>query len=324
MDKLNIGIDLGATKMVALVVDKAGNTLSRAKTKVSDKRGIEDVGVQLFNVALKALGKLSMNIDNVSGIGIAVPSAVDHARNGRIICAPNLGWRDEPGKDIFEKIFKKQIFLGNDVNCGMLAEYRFGAAYGARTAIGFFVGTGLGGGIVIDGKLHIGKNGVGGELGHTIVRYNGRKCGCGNKGCIEAYCSKTAFSAMFDKIINKQGKPSCLPDFMGNDFSKLKSSVLAKAYRCGDKVVRKVLNKGALLLGAASASMLAALGADCVVYGGGVMEALGSELMEYIHRGTRDHLFGLTPADLNLKLSVLGDDAVALGAALLPVEKIQA
>lgn len=323
MGKLTIGIDLGGTKIYAVVLDEKFKRLATAKCKTDSDHSLQALASQMRDTGSQALKETKANWKDVSGVGVAVPSSIDHA-TGTILHAPNLGLKDEPGAKVFKKVFGRDVAMGNDVNCGIWSEYKVGAAKGSNTAIGFFIGTGLGGGVIVDGKLQTGLKGIAGELGHVIVRHKGLRCACGNKGCLEAYCSKVAFGKRFHKLINKKLNKSILPDLMGNDFSKLKSSVLAKAYKEKDQITCYVLNKGAYMLGVATASMVSALGPECIVYGGGVMEALGKELMPHIRYGLKDHLFGVKEKDVTLKLSELEDDAVAVGAALLVKDKIRA
>ncbi|NOY82528.1 MAG: ROK family protein [Kiritimatiellaeota bacterium] len=320
MDRLTVGIDLGGTKILALIVAESGEILARAKSKTKTGLGVEGIGGQMHKTAEKALKRAGVSWEAVERVGIAVPTSVDPA-TGDVLHAPALGWRNQPARAVFESIFEHRVVLENDVNCGTLAECRAGAAKGAATVVGYFVGTGLGGGVVIDGEIRRGRRGVAGELGHEIIRHNGKLCGCGHRGCVEAYASKTAFCREFRRLILKKGRKSVLSDLTSDTtFKSIKSSVLAEAYRREDPVVCKVLRKGAWMLGVATANLHAILAPDCVVYGGGVMEALGPELLPEIRRGLEAHLFGITPEDVSLRLSALGDDAVPLGAACLAAD----
>ena len=315
-----VGIDLGGTKIVAIVMDGDGKLLGRKKCKTDVGKGLEGIADTIHNACDAALAGASITWGNVTDIGIAVPSSVD-PETGAILHAPNLGLKNQPARDVFEKVFGRNVFVGNDVNCGMLAECRYGAARGCRSAVGFFVGTGLGGGIVIDGKLVQGVKGMGGEVGHMIVHHKGRLCGCGNRGCLEAYCSKIAFGKRFDKLIRKKGMKSVLTTMASGGFSNIKSRVLANAYRLGDDVVRSVLDRGASMLGVATANVIALLGSEIVIYGGGVMEELGDELLPIIRKNFEAHLFGLDPSDVKLAFAELKGDAVAVGAAVLALSR---
>ncbi len=316
-DKLKLGIDVGGTKILAVAVTAAGKIVGRAKADTPAGPGLDGVAKKMLELAQQAVSEAGAKWEDVAAIGAAVPSSVDPA-TGVVLHAPALGWKNLPAGKVLEKVFGHAVLLDNDVNCGVLAEAILGAGRGCTCVAGFFVGTGTGGGIVLNGKLHRGVRGSAGEFGHEVIRFNGRHCGCGKRGCLEAYCSKTAFGRRLDKLINRRGMRSSLGEFMdGTDFRNLKSKALAKAYRKGDAVVCNVVDKGARVLGIAVANLMAVLAPDCIVLGGGVMEAMGAELLPKVRVSAEQHLFGLGPADLKLKLSELGDDAVPLGAALL-------
>jgi len=313
--EITIGIDLGGTKILAIAVDSDHRVIANSKGSTPVAAGVAGICSRMKELADETVAKTGVSWDRIHQVGIAVPTSIDPA-TGDALHAPALGWRNQPVKPAVEEIFGRPVVLENDVNCGTLAEAKTGAAKSQRIVVGYFVGTGLGGGIVINGKLHTGLKGAGAELGHEVVRANGRRCGCGKKGCIEAYCSKTAFCRQFEKLLPKQ--PSLLSKLGHLDFSSgIKSKVLKKAYRAEDEVVCSVLNKGMEMLGIACANMMSVIGPDCIVIGGGVIEALGKELMPVIEKSTKEHLFAFAPEDVNLKLSRLGDNAVPLGAAIL-------
>jgi glucokinase len=318
--KYTVGIDLGGTKILAIVVTPGLKVISRSKCKTKSELGIDGTGRGMKAAAGDALKEAGLAWKDVGDVGIAVPTPVD-PKTGDALHSPALGWRNQPLRKKFRDIFRKPIYLENDVNCGTLAEFRCGAAKGYRHVVGYFVGTGLGGGIVINGRLHTGIRGSAGELGHEIVEYNGRKCGCGKLGCVEAYCSKTAFCRQFHKLIVVDKEKSLLSEYDDNGFKGIKSGVLLKCYREGDKITRKVVNKGFYMLGLAAANQASIIAPECIVFGGGVMEAFQKSAMPFIRKGFEENLFALSPDDLRLKLSKLGDDAVPMGAAILAMEK---
>ncbi len=313
-----VGIDLGGTNIMTIVIDAEGEVLARAKTATPDLPTVANTAAAMRSTAEKALAKCSLDLNALGSVGVAVPSSVD-PESGLVLHAPNLGWKNEDALGIFTHTFEREVALENDVNCGMLGEYHYGAARGAKNALCYFVGTGLGGGIIINGRLYRGLRGGAAELGHEIIRHKGRLCNCGNRGCVEAYCSKVAFCKAFEKQIGKKGRSSVMEKLMDGDFTKIKSKMLVKGWNARDKVVRKVLKKGFRMLGLATANMMSVLAPDRIVYGGGVIEALGNEMMPYIREGMRSHLFALQPEDVDLRLSELGDDAVPLGAAALAI-----
>ncbi|NOY74269.1 MAG: ROK family protein [Kiritimatiellaeota bacterium] len=316
MKKARIGIDLGGTKIYAVVVDETDKVIGKAKSPTPSGATVADTAVVMLETAKAAAKLAGVRFSAFKNIGVAMPGAVTE-NSDLVFGAHNLGWNGVPAKAEFEKWFGKPVALGNDVNCGVLAEARLGAGKGAETVIGFFMGTGLGGGVVLNGKLLTGSHGLAGEFGHVIIRKNGRQCSCGHKGCLEAYASKVGMAAKFQELINNRGEKSLLTEYIAGDFSKLKSSALAKAYKAGDKVTMEVLDKAAYSLGLGAASVAAVIDPDRIVFGGGVIEALGKKLMSFIRKGFDEHLFALRPEQIELTVSELGDDAVALGATLL-------
>lgn len=313
---LHLGIDLGGTKLLALVLDENLKILARAKEKVKKAVKPDDTAMQMKELAIEALQKAEANLDDLDKIGISIPSSVDPV-SGEAFHSPALGWKNIPIRKIISNAFGKNVIIENDVNCGAIAEHRVGAAKDFSNVVAYFVGTGLGGGIIINNKLYKGTRGLAGELGHETVQYSGRKCGCGKRGCIEAYCSKTAFGKRFAKLAQKDKKiRKKLSQYFGDDFSKIGSSQLLEAWENGNKIVKDVLTEGFEMLGVAAANMVSILDPQCIVFGGGVVEALGDLIIEPISKTFRKNLFGAKASDIYLVISALGDDAVPLGAAL--------
>ncbi len=320
MEKLVVGIDLGGTNTVAIAVAPDGKIVGRNKTTTRTGQGVKKTAVDMRETAKKALAEAGATWDDAKAAGIAIPASID-PQTGDLLHAPNLGWKNQPAVPTFSQIFELPVYLENDVNCGTLAEHQLGAAKGCRSVVGFFVGTGLGGGIIINDLLYTGKRGLAGELGHQVIKVGGRKCGCGNSGCLEAYCSKTGFGKAFHKLINVKGKKSVLTSLAGEDFRNVKSGILRKAYEQDDKITKRVLHQGARYLGIAAANTMAAISPECIVFGGGVIEALGKALLPVIRGGVGEALFGIDLEDVDLRLTDLGDDAVPLGAAVLAQSK---
>ncbi len=312
-----LGIDLGGTKILAVVIDRRNAVLARAKADTPIATGVDAICARIKAVADQAVAAAGIPWPQIAKVGVAIPASVD-PESGDALHAPALGWRNQPVRPTLEELFGQPVALENDVNCGTLAAARAGVARDCRCVVGYFLGTGLGGGIVIDGHLHTGKKGAAAELGHEIVRAGGRRCGCGKRGCIEAYASKTAFCRRFHKLIHRRGRESLLTELTDNDFTQgIKSSALRKAYLAGDPVTLEVVHEGMKMLGIACANMMSVLGPDCIVLGGGVFEALGKELFPVVVKAARKNLFAYAPEDLDMRLSMLSDDAVPVGAALI-------
>jgi glucokinase len=314
--KINMGIDVGGTKVLVLVLDDDYNILSRAKGNTL-KGGAtpEETCGAIKNLADDALEKAGAKWSDIIDLGVAVPTSID-PQSGEAFLSPALGWKNIPIRKIMSKALGRELFIENDVNCGILAEHLKGAAKPFKNVVGFFVGTGLGGGIIINGELYRGARGLAGELGHETIKFNGRKCGCGKRGCLEAYCSKTAFAKKLRKIVESKKGKTVLSKTNDAKFKNLKSSDLAKAYFDGDELVREVLEDGFYMLGLATANIVSILDPECVVYGGGVVEALGGSIIKPITQGFSENLFGKKSSDTCLVISELGDDAVPMGAMI--------
>lgn len=319
--ELSLGIDLGGTKIFAIVTDASHKVLAEAKNATEPGADPETVAGQILKTGQEALASLGVKMKDVASVGVAVPSSVDPV-TGDCHYAPNLGWRKFSMKELLEKLFGQKVYLGNDGNLGTLAECVCGSAKGCKSVVGYFVGTGLGGGIVIDGKLLQGNCGLAGELGHVVVKYGGRRCGCGNRGCLEAYCSKAGFvKGIRKEVLERGGKLSHALSKFDLDDKNIKSRLLAKAYKGQDDVVRKVVDKGFRMLGASAASICSVVAPECVVLGGGVVEAMGTETMPSFMKGFERQLFGFDPSKIKVRLSGLGDSAVAMGATILARRK---
>ena len=316
-----LGIDLGGTKIYAVVTDENNNLIGEAKEDTNFSAGPEQIVTDILAVGEKALAPLKLKLSDVKYIGAAIPSPVD-PETGDCYHATNLGWKNASLREFFHQQLGREVYLGNDGNLGMLGEYYCGAARGFKTAVGYYVGTGLGGGIIINGCLHAGNSGLAGEFGHVIIKQGGRRCGCGHRGCAEAYCSKIAFVKALRKAIFKRGMKTLLPpDKFSKESRNIKSKHLAKAYQAGDTAVCTVVDKGAYMLGVAAAGTAAVIAPDCIILGGGVISALGEEMFPVFRRSFEEHLFGLDPSKIELRFSELGDRAVALGATILARKK---
>ena len=317
MNEYSLGIDLGGTKIYAVVADSSYQIVSDAKMNTPSGATPDELAEAIVAIGKKALEPLNLTFDQLDGIGVAIPAPVDPV-TGDCLHATNLGIRNFSMKEKLRELTGRDVYLGNDGSLGILAEYHCGAARGYNTVIGYYIGTGLGGGIITDGRLHTGNAGLAGEFGHAIIKYNGRRCGCGHKGCAEAYCSKTAFVKALRKKVFKKGQPTLLPPDKFDAKSKnIKSRHLAKAYRAGDETVRAVIDKGSVMLGVAAASASAIVAPDCIILGGGMIDALGEEIFTVFKQSFADHLFGLDPEKIELRITALGDPAVALGANVL-------
>ncbi|MFA6318885.1 MAG: ROK family protein [Elusimicrobiota bacterium] len=308
-----LAVDLGGTKIVACLVED-GRIVSRIKVKTKVEAGASGVARQIAGVCGEALAARGADWAEVSAVGVAVPGLVEHA-TGTVLEAPNLGWDSFKAQARLETLMGRPVVLENDVNAGLVGEWAFGALrpFREETApmAALFVGTGVGGALMIGGELVTGRSGIAGELGHMKVAADGPKCGCGGRGCLEALASRSA--------IEKS---------LGEERGTLTSGRIAKILgrKGGGKErrrLRKAVDRAAYYLGVGVANVVTMLNPRAVVLGGGFMEALGKRLLPDILESAREHCFERGLKDCKVLLSELGDDAVVLGAAHLAASSLK-
>jgi glucokinase len=239
------------------------------------------------------------------------------ADKGEVIIAPNMeGWKNVPLKKELEKELKIPVHLENDGNICALGVYHAELSAKPKSMIGMFVGTGIGGGIILDGKLYAGFNKTAGEVGHMILEVGGPRCGCGNRGCFEALAGRAAIFRRLQSMV-KEGQKTVLTDMLGANLEDMRSGDLRKAIRRGDKLVEKVVEEAAEYIGIAIANLINVINPEMVVLGGGVIDALEDEMMAIIIETAHDYALAGTDKDIQIIASKLGDDAGITGAAVL-------
>ena len=321
MEKHILGIDLGGTKVMAAVFDSHGHIVSRARAKTKAWRDDEMVFHTVATAARHAIERASLADHQVKAIGIGAPGPLD-PDTGTIVESANMGFRNFPLGPRLTDVFGVPAFVDNDVNAGTYGEFRAGAGRGARHILGVFVGTGIGGGIIADGALYHGFSKNAGEIGHIIIEANGPRCGCGNRGCMEALASRTAMTRDIRRSIKRGGK-TVLKEKLVQETELVSGGDLGRAYRAGDRLVIKVMNRAAKMLGTGIGSLVNVLAPEIVVLGGGVIEAMKDDFIERIEVAIRDIAFGFATKDLKVVRAELGDDAGVTGAAMLAREAME-
>ncbi|OPZ18969.1 MAG: Glucokinase [candidate division BRC1 bacterium ADurb.BinA364] len=313
MSDLFLGIDLGGTKVLSAVIDADGNVLGRGKKKTGSGRDGEEIFSRLIESAEKAIEDAEIDRGQIKAIGVGSPGPLD-PRTGIVIFTPNLGFRDFPLRDRVAEALGAPTFVNNDVSIGTFGEWQMGAGRGVRDLIGMFVGTGIGGGLILDGKLYDGFNRVAGEIGHMPMAEGGPKCGCGNRGCLEAFASRSAISNALIKAL-EAGEPSALRGEFKGDPPAIRSKALARAYAAGDALTVKTLDQAAKTIGKAVGSLANILCPEMFVLGGGFIEALGADYVAKIDRAAREWAFEINMRDVKIVPASLGDDSAIQGAA---------
>ncbi len=315
-DDFVVGVDMGGTKILAAVINVAGEIISQSKTATKADKDVGKVIDRIARCIRKAINLAGLDSSQIRAIGIGAPGPLD-PETGVVIFASNLGWSNVPLKSELETRTGISTFVDNDVNLCALGESAFGVGQGVKSLVGIFVGTGIGGGIILEGKLFHGASKTAGEVGHIIVKCKGPRCGCGNLGCLEAVASRVAITRQLRKAILKHGKSSILLKLNGGNLDLIRSSTLAKAVRKGDKLTRKVMRRTEKYLGVGVASIVNFLNPEMIVLGGGVIEAMGDDFLAGIHRATEKHVLPSTMNGVQIVGANLGDYAGVIGGAVL-------
>ena len=310
-----VGVDLGGTKILAGVFDDKLTCLGRTKMSTKSERGPEEVMDRIARCARDVVDECDLDFKQVRAVGIGAPGAVD-PETGRVIFAPNLQWQDVPLKKMMEKQLGVTVAVENDCNSATLGVFEKELQSKPRYLVGVFIGTGLGGGIIADGKLYTGASGTAAEIGHMVIQVGGPKCNCGNRGCFEALASRTAIFRAIHAAI-KDGQKTLLTEMLGPDLTDLRSGDLRKAIRKGDKLVEKIVEDAAEYTGIAVANLVNILNPQIVVLGGGVIDALGDEMMAIIVETAEDYILSGTNKGVEIVASKAGDDAGIIGGAVL-------
>lgn len=317
-----VGVDMGGTKILSAVIDAEGNILSTAKIPTKADKGPSIVIDRIAESIQRAVDKSGVVAASIQAVGIGAPGPLDPA-TGVVIFAPNLRWKDVRLKEELEARVNIPTFVDNDVNVGTLGEHVFGAGKGFQNVVGIFVGTGIGGGIILQGELFHGASKTAGEIGHIIVKAGGPRCGCGTRGCLEALASRTAMAKQFQKAILKKGQKSVISELTDGDLKTVRSGVLAKAIRLNDKLTLKVIKKATKYLGIGIGSIVNFLNPEMIILGGGVVEALDDTFLNDIRAAAEKYALPNTLNGVQIVPAKLGDNSGILGAAALARQRSQ-
>jgi glucokinase len=313
--KKMIGCDLGGTNLRAALVDvETGEVLHHLSVPTLAREGPEAVMKRMAGLFRQLIQASGAQDGEVGGIGIGIPGCYDPEK-GETLFLPNLPgtWPQVPLAASLEQLTGMQVVLLNDVRSITYGEWRFGAGQGVDTVAVLAVGTGIGGGLVINGQLHLGIRGSGGELGHMVIDYNGPRCGCGNYGCLEAFASGPAIAAMGMKAV-AQGLTTTLGELSGYDMNRITPELIARAALAGDEVARDIYEKAGFYLGVAASSICAAVSPRRIIIGGGVAQA-GPLLLEPLERTMRARVHVMPVERVEVVPASLGSNSGVIGAA---------
>ena len=314
MTKIYAGVDLGGTSMIAVIADPRGKVLGSTDCETDRSLKPSELIDQIADLVFKAAKDADIKPSKIDALGIGAPGAVD-PKEGVVVKAPNLGWTDVPLASKLKKRVGCDVAVGNDVQVAIVGEHAFGVARGPSRVVGIWVGTGIGGGLIIDGKLSRGARGAAGEIGHTVLKEDGPECGCGRRGCVEALASRTAM----ERDVRAQGNKSLVMQIMKEkNKARMTSSVIKKALDAGDPVLIDVITKAEHYIGLLAGNLVNTLDPEMVVIGGGVAQRLKDEFVAAIREVARSRFLRPDPdGEVRIEAATLGDYSGALGSVAL-------
>ena len=317
-EPLTIGIDLGGTKMQAGLVDARNRVLGECRRKTRGEEGLKSVVDRLVETARRACEEAGVEFSRVAAVGVGAPSAIDHEK-GIVIKAVNLGWTDVPFRDMLRKAFGRPVSLDNDVNVAAWGESRLGCAQGIKDVIAAWVGTGIGGGLILGGELHRGHFFTAGEIGQTVIAPSAPP----GQRTVEEVCSKTGIVHMLRGLLAASDDSKLAEMLRQGPKVSVGSSAIAAEFEAGHPVVTSVIEHAADRLGLVLANIATVLSPEAVVLGGGLTESLGKPWIARV-RGSFDRwVFPDTLRAVRILPSRLGDHAGMLGAALQARELVR-
>ncbi len=311
-----VAIDLGGSKALAGVVEQTGEV--RSRTLFPSREYRDNPGALLDRMALsvkEAMSLAEVPSEQIAAVGVCVPGPLDLAR--RVVdVAPNLGWKALNAKaELERRLPGLPVFLENDVRAAALAEHTLGAGRGHPSMLAIFVGTGVGGGLVIEDRLYHGSRGGAGEIGHIVIQADGPLCACGQRGCLESLAARAAVARYVAEQVSA-GSATVLTDILHGNLAALTSRDLAKAIQQGDAVAVQAARRSAKYVGIAAGSMVNLLDPDAIVLGGGIVEAIDEQYVAWAAETAQQQILSERARSVLIVASQLGDDAGLLGAAL--------
>jgi len=308
-------VDLGGTKIFAAVVTPDGRISHRATELVGDDHEPQAVVERIAMAMSEATRAAGLGPANLDAMGICAPSPVVF-ETGVVVHAPNLGWHNFPLKDALTTRLSLPVAVENDVRAAVIAENAAGAGRGVADWVALWPGTGIGGGVVLNGQLWRGASNSAGEFGHMTVDADGPLCGCGARGHLEAVASRTGICNELARRV-AAGEGTILTETVGADLHQASGADLGRAWRAGDRLVGEVVEQAAHYLSVGIASIANCLNPELVVLGGGVTEGLGDPFVALIAEQVKGHPMEAATDPLRLVRCQLGDDAGLIGAALV-------
>jgi len=317
--KVYAGIDIGGTNIKYGIFDKKGKVLFREQRPTLVDKGASPLMHLVTNISESLLFHAAEEEYEVPWLGIGTPGAVDRMTGTVVGHSPNInGWQGTQIGSVLKERLNMRVVVDNDVNAMALGELRFGSAKGYRNVVCVTVGTGVGGGLILGGKLWRGTNNLAGELGHVSIDFNGPECRCGNKGCLEMFCSSQAIIKRIKRKLSN-GLTDVFKEVLNGSIENMSIRKLFMAAKKGDDLAAEVISETAEYLGAGLAGIVNLLNPEIVVIGGGVADG-GAGFIEQVDAAIRKCAFKTATENLKVTRATLGNDAGFIGAGILGEE----
>lgn len=313
--KYYVGIDLGGTNIVAGVVDEQYNILAKASTKTNCPRPDREIARDMAKMAIQAVENAKLTMDQIEWIGIGTPG-IANSRDGIIEYSNNLGFVNTPMVKYIQEDIDKLVFVENDANAAAYGEFVAGAAKGANNAVCITLGTGVGGGIIIDGKIYAGSNFAGAEIGHTVISVDGPQCTCGRKGCFEVFSSATGLIRMTKESMAKN-PDSSMHKLVAERSGKVSARIAFDAMRMGDAAAKAVVDDYIKYLAAGITNTINTFQPDILCIGGGVCNEGDALLLPVKELVAKEVYTRNSKQNAQIVIAKLGNDAGIIGAAFL-------
>ena len=313
-ESYNICLDVGGTKVLGAIFNEKKEIVYRLKKKSKEQGdSTQNVEKVIISVVEEMIEESGIKKKDIHAISSSAPGVIDQ-NTGVVLFTPNLPWRNYDIRSSMEKKFGIPFYIGNDVNLGVLGEYKYGVARGYKNVVGFFVGTGMGGGLILNGELYTGNQFKGAEYGHMILDPEGPLCNCGQRGCLEAFSSKQGMSAYIRQQVSR-GRESMMADAVSEGVFRRKK--IKKALAAKDPVAMEAVDRACHYLAIATGNMINTISPDLVIYGGGIIEALGDLFLSKILAEVDRYCMTAIRPTVDIKNAALGDDSVIYGALAL-------
>ena len=309
-----IGIDLGGINIAIGIVDENGKIIHEESCETRSEREPQELIDDMIALVLKVLDEYNMQLNEITAIGVGIPGLAD--KDGNVIFCVNLGWRNVPLRKMLEDALHTPVYIDNDATVAALAEYESGSMQNCKSGLMLTLGTGIGGGIILNGEIYSGFNGVGSELGHTVIGENFYNCNCGRNGCLETFASSTAIIKYTKKLIMEMNEPTTIMENVEGNIDNLNAKIIFDCAKKGDKIATLAVNRLIKYLGIGILNIVNFIDPEIIVLGGGIAGA-GQYLLDLITKEVIANKYYKDLPIAKIVLAQLGNKAGVIGAAMV-------